>query len=218
MDLVRRASAIWANWTRPMRRRPIISAFLSVALVTLLTFPLGRPFLSALATPEFIVALLAANIVLTALVARIVRKSLISRIKDFAARTEDELRRWEARQQSSIQGQLQDLEGRIVASLRTLAPAGLPDSDELAAKIAGRLTEAQRPDAPGDNVAEAREVGQADAVAGRDDLHAAHWNGANGSSDLQAPLSSPAQEAASENRHGEVDPRSAPDKQPRLHD
>jgi hypothetical protein len=88
-----RASALWVKWARPMRRRPIISAFLTVALVAILTFPLARPLLSALATPEVIVALLVANFVLVALVARIVRKSIISRIGDFAARAEDQLKR-----------------------------------------------------------------------------------------------------------------------------
>lgn len=218
VDLTRRVSALWANWTRPMRRRPIISAFLWVALVTLLTFPLSRPFLSTLATPEFIVALLAANIVLTALVARIVRKSLISRIRGFAARSEDELRRSEARQQSSIKGQLQDLEGRIVAALQTLAPATPPDSDELAAKIAGRLAEAHRPDVQADIAVENRHVDKADPVAGQADLRAAHGNGANGGSDLRPPQSSPTQEAASEDRHSAVDPRPASDNQTHLRD
>ena len=180
--------------------------------------PVTRPLLSVIAQPELLLALLIANLALTVTVARIVRKSIVSRIGDLKARTDDELRRSEARQLSSIRRQLHDLEGRIVAALRTLAPAGLPDSDELAAKIAGRLAEAHLPDAPGDDVAESREVGKADVVAGRAELHAAHGNRANGSSDLKAEQSFSVQEAASENRHGEVDPRSASDKQPRLHD
>jgi len=80
-----------------MRRRPFITAFAMVVVVTILVIVVGRPLLALIATPEVLVALLGANLVLTALVGRIIRKVFISRSADHQAIAKAQFRALEDR-------------------------------------------------------------------------------------------------------------------------
>ncbi len=155
--------AKFADLARPMRRRPFISAFVAVVGVAALVLIATRPYLSAIATPELLLVLLGANLVLTALVARIVRKSLISRISDFVQRTEDTLKRAEARNQHLIK--FLDPEDRITSEMRMRSETRDPDVGTLADGLAQQTAGASQPGQPS--------VGQTEETRARSLEHAA---------------------------------------------
>jgi hypothetical protein len=145
-NIASRVRSKFLELPRIMRRSPFISAFLSVAGLTVLSLPVCWPLLSVIAQPEVLLAVLIANLALTLIAARIVRKSIISRISELT-RSQDDQRRSEARRQSMIKQQLEDFERRIVVLLRKQASESLPADDELAA------THADRKAAEGDRAA-----------------------------------------------------------------
>lgn len=212
---VTRLRLLWADLSRPFRRRPFLTAFVSVLAATLLTILVWHDELARYATLTTLNVLLAANFVLTALVARIVRKSLVSRIGNLGERTDEALRRSEARQQHLIKDQLQALEGRIVAALRTPAPLTAPDAG--AAEIVSRpAVEAPREMHVGSPAAEKRLAPHADVAAMPASSHGAPSNGTNGNAE---PLVSDTQQkSGADDRGPDIARRSAPDEQNRLYD